>query len=144
MNLHIYDYKVRIFTKCVPWDFEYSMISIFSNLKSLHKTNTIAGTVKEIKSCPCRDYEGVHGAWSVLRPGRLTSWGRAPGTHWIGGCVGPGACLAVLEKKKFLSAAWIWSPGSSRTYPSQCTDCTTHAARVTSLTFRGPCIVIFF
>jgi hypothetical protein len=29
--------------------------------------------------------------------------GRAPGTHWIGGWVGPKACLDDVEKRKFLT-----------------------------------------
>jgi hypothetical protein len=28
---------------------------------------------------------------------------RAPGTHWIGGWVGPGAVLGVVVKRKILS-----------------------------------------
>jgi hypothetical protein len=27
------------------------------------------------------------GEWSASRPGRFTPGVRAPGTHWIGGCV---------------------------------------------------------
>jgi hypothetical protein len=30
-------------------------------------------------------------------------WERAPGTHWIGGWVGPRAGLDVVEKKKLLT-----------------------------------------
>jgi hypothetical protein len=29
------------------------------------------------------------GEWSASHPGRFTPRERAPGTHWIGGCVGP-------------------------------------------------------
>jgi hypothetical protein len=32
---------------------------------------------------------------------RFTPGERAPGTHWIGGSVGPRACLDDLEKRKF-------------------------------------------
>jgi hypothetical protein len=42
------------------------------------------------------------GEWSASRPGRLTLGERAPGTHWIGGWVGPGAGLDNVEKRKFL------------------------------------------
>jgi hypothetical protein len=40
----------------------------------------------------------VGGEWSVSHPGRFTPWESAPGTHWIGGWVGP---TASLEKRKF-------------------------------------------
>jgi hypothetical protein len=33
------------------------------------------------------------GEWSASRPGRSTSGEKAPGTHWIGGWVGPRAGL---------------------------------------------------
>jgi hypothetical protein len=40
------------------------------------------------------------GDWSASRPGRLIPKERAPGTHWIGGWVGPRAVLdAVVERK---------------------------------------------
>jgi hypothetical protein len=40
------------------------------------------------------------GEWSASRPGRFTPRERAPGSHWIGGWVGPRAVLdaVVLEK----------------------------------------------
>jgi hypothetical protein len=41
--------------------------------------------------------------WSASRPGRFTPGGRAPGTHWIGGWVGPRAGLDYMEKRKFLT-----------------------------------------
>jgi hypothetical protein len=38
--------------------------------------------------------------WPASRPGRFTPRERAPGTHWIGGWVGPRAVLyAVVERK---------------------------------------------
>jgi hypothetical protein len=40
------------------------------------------------------------GEWSVSR--RSTTGERAPGTHWIGGWVGPRAGLDAVEKRKFL------------------------------------------
>jgi hypothetical protein len=65
-------------------------------------------------------HEGVLGEWryssthyltsaldggerSASRPGRFTPRERAPGTHWIGGCVGPRAVLDVVVKRKILS-----------------------------------------
>jgi hypothetical protein len=36
------------------------------------------------------------GEWSVARPGRFT-----PGTHWIGGWVGPRTGPDDVEKRKF-------------------------------------------
>jgi hypothetical protein len=43
----------------------------------------------------------VGGEWSASRPGRFTSGERAPGTHWIGGWVGPRAGLDEVERGKF-------------------------------------------
>jgi hypothetical protein len=40
------------------------------------------------------------GEWSALRPGRFTLRERAPGTHWIGGWVGPRAFLDAVVKRK--------------------------------------------
>jgi hypothetical protein len=40
--------------------------------------------------------------WSASRTGRLIPEERAPGTHWIGGWVGPRAGLDEVEKRKFL------------------------------------------
>jgi hypothetical protein len=36
------------------------------------------------------------GEWSASRPGRFTPRERAPGTHWIGGWVGPRAVLDAV------------------------------------------------
>jgi hypothetical protein len=41
--------------------------------------------------------------WSAWRPVCFTPGERGPGTHWIGGRVGPRAGLNDVEKKKFLS-----------------------------------------
>jgi hypothetical protein len=38
--------------------------------------------------------------WSASRPGHFTPKERAPGTHWIGGWVGPRAVLDVVVKRK--------------------------------------------
>jgi hypothetical protein len=46
------------------------------------------------------------GEWSVSRPCRFTPGERAPGTHWIGGWVGPRASLDDVEKRKFLILPW--------------------------------------
>jgi hypothetical protein len=40
--------------------------------------------------------------WSASRPGRFTPKERAPGTHWIGGWVGPRAVLDAVVKRKIL------------------------------------------
>jgi hypothetical protein len=40
------------------------------------------------------------GEWSALRPCRFTPTERAPGTHWIGGWVGPRAVLDAVVKRK--------------------------------------------
>jgi hypothetical protein len=41
--------------------------------------------------------------WSASRPGRFTPRERAPGTHWIGGWVGPRAVLNAVVKRKIPS-----------------------------------------
>jgi hypothetical protein len=38
--------------------------------------------------------------WSASRLGRFNPWENVPGTHWIGGWVGPRAGLDAVEKKK--------------------------------------------
>jgi hypothetical protein len=43
------------------------------------------------------------GEWSALRSGSFTRRERAPGTHWIGGWVGPRAVLDAVEKRKIHS-----------------------------------------
>jgi hypothetical protein len=45
----------------------------------------------------------VRGEWSASRTGRFTPGERAPGTHWIGGCVVPRAGLDNVKKRKFLT-----------------------------------------
>jgi hypothetical protein len=39
------------------------------------------------------------GEWSASRPGRFPPRDRAPGTHWIGGWVGPRAGLDAVSKR---------------------------------------------
>jgi hypothetical protein len=43
------------------------------------------------------------GELSALRPGHFTPSERAPGTHWIGGWVGPTAVLDAAVKRKIPS-----------------------------------------
>jgi hypothetical protein len=43
------------------------------------------------------------GEWSASRPGRFTPRERAPGTHWIGGWVGPRAVLDAVVKRNIPS-----------------------------------------
>jgi hypothetical protein len=40
------------------------------------------------------------GEWPVSCPSNFTPWERAAGTHWIGGWVGPRACLDMVSKRK--------------------------------------------
>jgi hypothetical protein len=44
----------------------------------------------------------VGGEWSASRPSRFTPIDRVPGTHWIGGWVGPRAGLEDVERRKIL------------------------------------------
>jgi hypothetical protein len=39
------------------------------------------------------------GEWSASQPGCFMPRERAPGTHWIGGCVGPRAVLDTVVKR---------------------------------------------
>jgi hypothetical protein len=41
--------------------------------------------------------------WSASRPCRFTPGTRVPGTHWIGGWMGPRDGLDDVEKRKFLT-----------------------------------------
>jgi len=41
--------------------------------------------------------------WSDLHHDRFTPRERAPDTHWIGGWLGPRACLDALVQRKILS-----------------------------------------
>jgi hypothetical protein len=43
------------------------------------------------------------GEWSASLPGRFTPRGRTPGTHWIGGWVGPRTVLDAVVKRKIPS-----------------------------------------
>jgi hypothetical protein len=43
------------------------------------------------------------GEWSASRPGLFTPGEGASGTHWIGGWLGPRACLDAAETRKFLT-----------------------------------------
>jgi hypothetical protein len=52
----------------------------------------------------------VRGQWSASRPGRFNPRERGPGTHWIGGWVGPRAGLDDVEKSKFLTLPGLESP----------------------------------
>jgi len=42
----------------------------------------------------------VGGERSASRPGRFIARERAPGTHWIGGCVGPRAGLVARVQQE--------------------------------------------
>jgi hypothetical protein len=44
------------------------------------------------------------GEWSASRTGRFAPRIRAPGTHWIGGWVGPRAVLDTVVNRKILSS----------------------------------------
>jgi hypothetical protein len=50
------------------------------------------------------------GEWSASRPGRFAPRERAPGTHWIGGWVGPRAVLDAVVKRKIPSPRWESNP----------------------------------
>jgi hypothetical protein len=57
------------------------------------------------------------GEWSASRPGRFTSKERDPGTHWIGGWVGPRAVLDVVVKRKIPSSRRESKPRTPNVQP---------------------------
>jgi hypothetical protein len=56
------------------------------------------------------------GEWLASRVCRFTPEERAPGTHWIGGCVGPRVGLDAVEKRKILHCRES-NPGCSSRSP---------------------------
>jgi hypothetical protein len=46
---------------------------------------------------------GIGSEWSASRPGRSTPRERVPGTHWIGGWVGPRIFLETVSNRKIPS-----------------------------------------
>jgi hypothetical protein len=61
------------------------------------------------------------GEWSASRPGRFTPRERAPGTHWIGGWVGPRAVLDTLVWRNTSSSCWESNPRTPMVQPiTQC------------------------
>jgi hypothetical protein len=57
------------------------------------------------------------GEWSTSRPGRFTPRERAPGTHWIGGWVGPRAVLDAVVERKIPSSLRVSNPRTSIVQP---------------------------
>jgi hypothetical protein len=64
------------------------------------------------------------GEWSDSRPGRFTPRERAPGTHWIGGWVGPRVVLDAVVKRKIPSPRRESNPRTRIVQPGlKETDC---------------------
>jgi hypothetical protein len=57
------------------------------------------------------------GEWSASRLGRFTPRERAPGTHWIGGCVGPRVGQDTVTKRKIPSPRRESNPDSPIVQP---------------------------
>jgi hypothetical protein len=53
------------------------------------------------------------GEWSASRPGPFIPREKAPGTHWIGGWVGPGAGLDAVMNGKIPSPCRDSNPRSA-------------------------------
>jgi len=53
------------------------------------------------------------GEWSASRPSHFTPRERAPGTHWFGGWVGPGAGLDMVLNREIPSTPPAIEPRSS-------------------------------
>jgi hypothetical protein len=61
------------------------------------------------------------GEWSPSCPGHFIPWERAPGTHQIGGWVGPRAILDVVVKRKIPSPCQESNPRTPIIQPvAQC------------------------
>jgi len=64
------------------------------------------------------------GVWSASHPGCFTFRERAPGTHWIGGWVGPRIILNAVVKRRISNPSRDSNPRSSSvmplSYPSSC------------------------
>jgi hypothetical protein len=57
------------------------------------------------------------GEWSASHPGRFTPRERVPGTHWIGGWVGPTAVLDTAVKRKIPSPCREANPRTPNVQP---------------------------
>jgi hypothetical protein len=61
------------------------------------------------------------GEWSASRPSHFTLREGVPGTHWIGGWVGPRAILDVVVKRKIPSLSQESNPRTPIVQPiAQC------------------------
>jgi hypothetical protein len=64
----------------------------------------VAPVINQLSTMACRLTGGAEvldgDKWSSSRPGRFNLGERAPGTHWIGGCVRLRAGLDALEQRK--------------------------------------------
>jgi hypothetical protein len=59
------------------------------------------------------------GEWSASRSCGFTAGERTPGTHWLGGWVGPRAGLDDVEKRKFFTLPGLELPPLGRPVRSQ-------------------------
>jgi hypothetical protein len=76
------------------------------------------------------------GEWSASHPSRFISSERAPGTHWIGGWVGPRDGLDVVEKRK------TSSPAGNRTPAVQPVAIPTELSRLLVFLIRSNILII--
>jgi hypothetical protein len=87
----------------------------------------------------------VGGEWSASRPCHFT-----PGTHWIGGWVGPRAGLDDVERRKILHSQ-EWNPGSlvrslllhRLSYPDSQLTCSTQKGGGERLKIQSNPIIFF-
>jgi hypothetical protein len=77
-------------------------------------TNNIAygGVNVSIHICLTSALDG--GEWSASNPGRFILAERAPGTHWIGGWLGPRTGVDNVGKRKFLALPRMQTPKQSK------------------------------
>jgi hypothetical protein len=105
-NVQSMTIKVKVKVKGAP--------VLFSNWAQRHE-----GVFKE------RMYSSTHsltsaldgGEWSASRPGRFTPRETAPGTHWIGGWVGPRTVLDTEMKRKIPSLCRESNPSTQVVQP---------------------------
>jgi hypothetical protein len=94
------------------------------------------------------------GDWSASHPGRFTLSERAPGTHWIGGWVGPRVGLDAVVKRKLggYNIMEIWKHVTIVFFYIKCTiglysllnSCTSLYKSLTFILLRFDPISIFF
>jgi hypothetical protein len=81
----------------VHWTFHIHVLSWWMYCSTICRHSVYVGVEAYLHSLLTSTLYGRQ--WSALRCGRFTIWVRAPGTHLVGGWLGPRAGLEVLENR---------------------------------------------